>query len=238
MNRSYLICLTIAPVFISAAIYLTIVRIMAVYGQHNSYLKPRTIALLFMSSDFLSLVLQGAGGGITDTANTPSTKQSGINIMIAGLFLQAVSLATFLLYLAYFALACRRGSLDMSTDKYACRTRWMFKATLASVVLATTAILIRSIFRVDELWQGFNGKLWNNQVDFMVLDGGMMSFATLLLTVFHPGPAFGQQWHAANWSFRTKSSEKTSHGRAQYGDASELGAVSGKIPAKRSRGRG
>lgn len=209
---SYLICLTIAPVFISASIYLSIVRIISLYGQHLSYFKPRTIALLFMTSDFISLVLQAAGGAIADTA-VGSGKLTGTHIMVAGLFLQAVSLTVFLLYLAYFALKCRSGSLDMDPAKTACHSRGLFKVFLFSLILATVAILVRSIFRVAELWQGFAGELWNDELDFMVLDGGMMSLAVLLLTVFHPGPAFGEQWHAANWSLRSNHQQESKQSR-------------------------
>ncbi|KAF2023436.1 RTA1-domain-containing protein [Setomelanomma holmii] len=214
----YLICLTIAPVFISASIYLSIVRIIGLYGQHLSYFKPRTVALVFMTSDFISLVLQAGGGAIADTS-VGTAKLTGINIMIAGLFLQAVSLSVFLLFLAYFAMKCRGNSLDMDPAKIACRNRGLFKVFLFSLVIDTVAILVRSIFRVAELWEGFAGELWNNEKDFMVLDGGMMSLAVLLLTVFHPGPAFGEQWHATKWSFKSvphqepKLSRKSKHRR-------------------------
>jgi hypothetical protein len=74
---------TIAPVFISAAIYLSLSRIVILYGEHLSYFKPRTIAIIFMASDLISLILQAAGGGIVDTTDDPITKQSGIDTMIA-----------------------------------------------------------------------------------------------------------------------------------------------------------
>lgn len=209
---SYLICLTIGPVFISASIYLSIARIISLYGQDLSYFKPRTIALAFMTSDFISLVLQAAGGAIADLSEG-AARQTGINIMVAGLFLQAISLSAFLLYLAYFALKCRNGSLDMDPAKITCRDSGIFKAFIFSLLIATVAILIRSIYRVAELWQGFSGELWNNERDFMILDGGMMGLAVLLLTAFHPGPAFKEQWHAANWTFKSNPSQKPSHHR-------------------------
>jgi hypothetical protein len=209
--HSYLICLTIAPVFISASIYLCIARIISLYGEDLSFFKPRTIALVFMTSDFCSLVLQAAGGGIADTAADQTGKLTGTHIMVAGLFLQVVSLVVFLLYLIYFALRCKSGSLDMDPAKVTCRDRGLFKVSLISLLAATMAILARSIFRVSELWEGFGGELWNSEKDFLVLDGGMVSLAVLLLTVLHPGPAFGEQWQAANWSFRSTTPRKSSH---------------------------
>ena len=55
-------------------------------------------------------------------------------------------------------------------------------------------ILIRCSFRVAELAHGFKGKLANEQVPFMILEGGMMILAVLLMTIFHPGRYIGEDW--------------------------------------------
>jgi len=163
----------------------------------------------FMTCDFLSLLLQAVGGAIADTAEYLSALQdTGINIMIAGLILQVVGLSAFLIVCADFFLRCRRGNLDMAPEKVELRRKTLFKLTVGSLGLATVAVLIRSIFRVIELWQGFEGELWNNELDFMILDGAMVAIATICLTAFHPGPGYGPLWHAANWSFRAKKGEK------------------------------
>lgn len=202
----YLIMLTIAPVFITAAIYLCLSRIIVLYGSHLAPLKPRTIALLFMSSDFLSLVLQAAGGAIAETSNSNGgSGKIGIDIMIAGLLLQAISLAFFTGVWAWFQLRVRSGVPDQDAGKITTRSRLGFKLFQGGLLLATTSIIIRSIYRVAELWGGFAGDLWNNEVDFMILDGAMIALAVVVLTALHPGVAFGEQWHAANWSFRGNS---------------------------------
>jgi hypothetical protein len=73
--------------------------------------------------------------------------------------------------------------------------------------LATTFILIRSIYRVVELQGGFNGTVASNEKAFMVLEGPMIILATFLLTIFHPGIAFNGMWNAASWSLREKKSK-------------------------------
>ena len=176
---------------------------MVVYGQTLSRFKPRTVAIFFMTSDFLSLLLQAIGGAIADTADDHATSQTGINIMIAGLVLQAVSLSVFLIFCADFAWRTRRGVLNMEPAKQATRGRGFFKIFLGSLLLATVAILIRSIFRAAELWGGFSGSLWNDETDFLILDGAMIGLASICLTALHPGVAFGGQWFAANWNFRS-----------------------------------
>jgi hypothetical protein len=171
-----------------------------------------------MTSDFLSLVLQAAGGGIADTAadDEQDLKRTGIDIMIAGLVLQAV-----------FLRVRRHGMDNSSPERNALRSRFVFKAFLASLLLATVAILARSIFRAAELWAGFEGELWNSETDFLVLDGAMIALAVLLLSALHPGLAFGGQWHAANWSLRSgkekKSSEPSSEPRRKLESVSDAG---------------
>lgn len=60
----YLICTTIAPVFTAAAVYLTLARIVVVYGENLSRIRPRTYTLLFSGMDVVALVVQATGGGI------------------------------------------------------------------------------------------------------------------------------------------------------------------------------
>ena len=62
-------------------------------------------------------------------------------------------------------------------------------------MIATLTIFIRSCFRVAELQQGFDGKLANQQVSFMILEGAMTAIASIALTVAHPGLLFGAFWN-------------------------------------------
>lgn len=167
-----------------------------------------------MSSDFMSLVLQALGGGIADTAD-PGThlRTIGIDIMIAGLVLQVISLVVYLAVCTDLAVRClrRKSMLDPSPEKVAVRSRVFFKLFLASLLLSTLAILARSIFRAAELWGGFSGDLWNDETDFLILDGAMVSLASLLLCALHPGTAFKGTWRAANWNLRKKKGARGQH---------------------------
>jgi hypothetical protein len=71
--------------------------------------------------------------------------------------------------------------------------------------LATIFILTRSCFRVAELAKGFGGKLANQQVPFMILEGAMIVLATATMTIYHPGHAFGDKWDDAGWSWKKES---------------------------------
>ncbi|KAF2152230.1 RTA1-domain-containing protein [Myriangium duriaei CBS 260.36] len=201
-----LVCLTIAPAFISAAIYSSLSRLAVVYGQEVARFGPRTYTLAFISCDIMSLVLQAAGGAITATAVAGSSeKQTGVNTMIAGLASQVASLSLFLLLaldLIWQANHAPRDSLD--PHFVSLRNRALFFWFPPAIMLATVAIFVRCCFRVAELKGGFGGGLANNQAMFMVFEGPMIMIALIILTIFHPGTCFGgmRGWRQANWVWR------------------------------------
>jgi hypothetical protein len=49
---TYLIPLTIGPVFLAAAVYLCLARIVVVYGENLGLMRPRSYTLLFYCCDF------------------------------------------------------------------------------------------------------------------------------------------------------------------------------------------
>ncbi|PKX96390.1 RTA1 domain-containing protein [Aspergillus novofumigatus IBT 16806] len=218
----YLICLTIGPAFLSAAIYICLGHIVVVYGEGISRLKPRTYTIIFVLCDFLSLVLQAAGGAITSTADhdQQDLRQTGINIMIAGLASQVASLGVFLCLCADFAWRVYKNPDKLNESMYHLRKTLKWKAFLIGLTVATLAIFVRSIFRVAELREGFDGPLANDEVTFMILEGAMMVIATLCLTVLHPGYCFGGYWDQTSWKSIKQSSQlsltalKTQNSRA------------------------
>lgn len=81
----YLISLTIGPVFIAAAIYLCLGRIVVVYGEEISRIKPRGYTLFFLGCDFVALSVQTIGGGIA--ASAPITNRSMVPYSLRNLLL-------------------------------------------------------------------------------------------------------------------------------------------------------
>ena len=206
----YIIALTIAPVFTTAAIYLCLARIIGLYGPHLSRFAPRTIAITFMVSDLISLVLQAAGGAFASVSEGYNSGRKGANIMIGGLILQVVSLVAFAMVCADFAARCVRGNLVEHDEYSRTRKRLYFKAFLFTIALSTVTIFIRSVYRAAELWSGFSGKLWNDENTFMILDGAMIAIASISLSGLHPGKAFGHLWATTNWSLKRKRSTQQS----------------------------
>lgn len=93
-----------------------------------------------------------------------------------------------------------------------------------ALFLATATLFVRTVFRSVELSEGFSGKLANNEVQFMVLDGVMVLIASICMTVMHPGYAFGRRWNDASFPFRTpKATSGDGGSQTAAGESSDIG---------------
>lgn len=116
---SNIIGLTIAPVFFTAAMYLTLSRIIIHYGVHNSFLTPGWYTGIFMTADVLSLICQSVGGGIADMAGNPTDADKGVKIMVGGLAFQIVSMTFFMVLVAVFFFRVRKDLIRQRATNWA-----------------------------------------------------------------------------------------------------------------------
>ncbi|KAK9320887.1 RTA1 like protein-domain-containing protein [Lipomyces orientalis] len=196
----YLVCLTIAPAFLGAAVYLCLSRIVVIYGENLSRFKPRTYTLVFIACDIISLLLQASGGAIASGSGS-SSAMTGKNLMLAGLIFQVVATLLFMTACAEFAWRVQQASLDARDPKHVeLRNSRLFLVFLWGLAVAISCIFARSVYRVAELSQGFHGTLANQQVTFMILEGAMIFIAAGAQTLLHPGYCFQGSWDAANFS--------------------------------------
>jgi RTA1 like protein len=156
----------------------------------------------------VSLLLQAAGGVTASMSDGDKhISEIAINVMVAGLSFQVVSLAIFAAACTEFGLRVRRERKEDLNPSFAdVRPTLWFRAFLWVLGLATLAILLRSVFRCAELKDGFQGPLANDEITFMILEGAMIVFVVLLMTACHPGIAFQDTWNSAGWHLRTKIS--------------------------------
>jgi len=205
----YLITLTIGPVFIAAAIYLTLGRIVVVHGAFISRIKPRTYTTFFLGCDIVSLVVQAVGGGIAASTplDNPHMIDVGTNILVAGLSIQVASLFAFSACSLEFLWRVRKNP-EMRNPEFAdLVSSKRFKMFLIALFGATACLFVRTVFRSVELSEGFSGKLANQEVEFMVLDGVMIILACLCLSIWHPGHGFGGRWNEAKFRFRNSKNK-------------------------------
>ncbi|KAJ3164838.1 hypothetical protein HDU88_005050 [Geranomyces variabilis] len=194
----YIVCLTIGPAFLSACIYLSLGRIISVQGPHLSRLSPRMYTYLFVGFDFVSLVLQSLGGALASNHTNADISHLGINIMIAGVSSQVVSMAAFMLVWTELWLRTRRASeSDKPVEFSTLRNSTSFKRFEYALAVATVLIFVRCVYRVVELAGGFDGAVANNEPLFMVFEAPFVGGAAAALSFFHPGRIFKGDWSTA-----------------------------------------
>ncbi|KAL8699889.1 MAG: hypothetical protein Q9201_005753 [Fulgogasparrea decipioides] len=180
----------------AAGIYLTLSRIVVTFGEENSRIKPLSYPRIFIPCDILSLLLQAIGGGMASAAShSNKSPDTGDHIMVTGLAFQVFTLLVFMLLCTDFAVRTvirmnRMGEAALNPTHVTLRRSVKFRAFLVALALSTVCIFIRSVFRVIELGEGWDGALMKNQTLFIVLEGVMVVIAVLVLNAFHPGLCF------------------------------------------------
>ncbi|KAG8990458.1 hypothetical protein FRB94_000290 [Tulasnella sp. JGI-2019a] len=90
-----IVCTIFAPSFMTAAFFVTFVRIVTIIGPEYSRLSPRIYTALFVGVDVIALVIQSIGGGMAASANTAQGSESGSHVMVGGIILQMAAITIY-----------------------------------------------------------------------------------------------------------------------------------------------
>jgi hypothetical protein len=166
-------CLIIAPAFNSAAIYLTLKHIILCFGEEFSVIKARWYTYIFIAGDLLSLVMQGAGGGIASTADTESAQEVGDDLLMAGISWQVVALFSFFCMAAWYGV--RRWKAvkhhPLSTEAATAINQRKFRLFAFGIGSAWFAIFLRCIYRIVEMTGGWGNEIMRDEVTFIIFEG-------------------------------------------------------------------
>lgn len=111
-----LVCLTLSPVFLMAAIYNLFGQLVVIHGRHYSWLKPMYYSYIFITCDVISLVVQAVGGGLSAVAASEyDDVDPGTYTMIAGIAFQVFSMSVFLLF--WFRFVWNMYFMDVNNEK-------------------------------------------------------------------------------------------------------------------------
>ncbi|KAB5558664.1 RTA1 like protein-domain-containing protein [Coniochaeta sp. 2T2.1] len=158
-----IVCVTTAPVFFCAAIYVTLALTVTNLSVQTARFPPKYFYWVFITSDLTSLVLQAVGGALSTSSSGAS--QTAINIALAGLGLQVFTLVVFSgLMVDYLVRFRRTVEAKEKLDR-------RMKVFLGALSLAILLILARCAFRVDELSEGYDGPLVADEGLFIGLEG-------------------------------------------------------------------
>ncbi|KAI4177483.1 MAG: hypothetical protein LQ343_000464 [Gyalolechia ehrenbergii] len=213
-NIAFLVCITLAPAFYTAAIYITLYKMYVLFpllfpsappgappptlsqklnsfprilylGPEHARFPPKAYYWIFIPCDILSLVLQSLGGALSSTSEGSS--QAAVNVSIAGLSFQVFTLLVFIALTLEFSFRWRKARRANPDRKHVSRA---FKIFVWFLSLSILFILIRCLYRIDELSEGYSGPLISNEGLVIALEGVMVLVALYCLIIAHPGPVF------------------------------------------------
>ncbi|KAF9041080.1 RTA1-domain-containing protein [Hymenopellis radicata] len=196
----------IGPTPFLAANFIIFGAIVRIMGQGYSRLSPRYYSIIFVSCDVISLVVQGAGGGIAASGNTLEDANMGGNIMLGGIVFQLVVMTLFLLLAGEFfyrfftdsPIAGRDFARVDSVGSHVTLTNSGYRLSskmrlmLVALFFNTACLYIRAVYRTIELAGGWHGAIIETEIWFNIFDGAMVVLAFYTLNFAHPGRLLGR----------------------------------------------
>ncbi|KAK3703259.1 hypothetical protein LTR37_014599 [Vermiconidia calcicola] len=175
------IMLLVAPALFAASVYMQLARIVLMVGGDKLLFIRRTwLTRLFVSGDILSFLMQSSGGGLMSTGSSdPSTVSMGQNIILAGLILQVIYFALFVIVGAIFHIKLRKQPTDKSND-----LPW--QRHMFSLYGVSLLIFIRCVIRVVEYAQGHDGYIITHELFLYIFDAVPMLLVMGIMNVVHP----------------------------------------------------
>ncbi|OJT04690.1 hypothetical protein TRAPUB_4484 [Trametes pubescens] len=203
----------IAPSPLVAALFILFGRISERLGEHYGRLTAMWYSIIFLTCDIISLVTQGVGGGIAGSSiGDQSQVDLGGNIMLAGIIFQLASITVFVLLMSEYFLRyltdrpIRKAQKDPNAEEAYIPARGAttpkMRLMIVCVLAMTFFLIIRSVYRMIELIDGFNGKIIQTEIYFNIFDGAMVVCAIYTLNVLHPGWLLERVYHQTAVSLR------------------------------------
>ncbi|KAK0713416.1 parasitic phase-specific protein PSP-1 [Lasiosphaeria miniovina] len=178
------VCITTAPVFFCSSIYVLLTRTINNLDRSLSRFNPKFFVWIFIPCDIFSLILQAAGGALSSVQAGTGNK-AGVRLSMVGLAFQVVTLVIFVgLFVDYVARYVHKSKGAPLPSR--------IKIFLSFLLLSILFILVRCVYRIDELSDGYDGPLIHDEKLFVGLESVMMLLAVFCLNIAHPGIAFGR----------------------------------------------
>ncbi|CEJ62836.1 hypothetical protein PMG11_11322 [Penicillium brasilianum] len=183
------ILILLAPPLFAVSIYMVLSRlIIHLRAEELSAVSVKWMPKIFVVGDVVGFVAQAAGGGIMASGSV-SSYNLGEHITVAGLAVQLLFFAIFMVTCALFHYRLRRCPtakvIQVKSDKNGKAFR-TWESLLVGLYISSLLILVRSVFRLIEFAQGNDGYLISHEVFLYVFDATLMFLAMAAMAAFHP----------------------------------------------------
>ncbi|RUS16534.1 RTA1 like protein-domain-containing protein [Endogone sp. FLAS-F59071] len=196
--------LLLPPLILALGGYIAVARIIS-FSQTSTFIKPKVVENFFFCIDCLAFVVQAGGGGMTAIAALASI---GSKIALIGLFVGLLSFLSFSVITIYVQNSSKFvfQSLDSRKQQYGYRN---WRPIYIPLYINIVVLLIRSIYRIVENAQGYDGYLMNHEYYFYGFDTLMILIATGSYIIWYPGRYIQPDLIMADNEMLTESQEGT-----------------------------
>ncbi|KAF4465663.1 rta1 domain-containing [Fusarium albosuccineum] len=184
-------CLTLllGPALLAASVYMVLGRLIQFLDAGTlSPIRPRWLTKVFVLGDVLSFVTQGAGGAIHARAKSLDDLNLGEDVIVAGLVIQIVFFAVFIIVIGIFHYRINGSPTTTSST-----TNVPWRRFLQVLYVASCLIMIRSVFRVAEYAMGSDGPLLSSEAYLYVFDAALVFLVAAMFNIFDPGKIIPRQ---------------------------------------------
>ena len=187
-------CITVAPVFIAASIYVYLLRYATWASEEGlrtgwaGKIGRRTILWIFITADAVCTLLQVTGAALIGAKTSKHKNPSHANsILVGGLAAQTFAFSIFLAL-----LISPVASMSRSRERMDRRTRLITQKCTFVLCAAGGLIMLKTIFRLCESAQGVFGYLSSHEVLFGTLEFAPVVVAVALLNLWTPATLYTQ----------------------------------------------
>ncbi|KAH6845697.1 RTA1 like protein-domain-containing protein [Chaetomium sp. MPI-CAGE-AT-0009] len=185
--------IVLAPVLIAAGNYLLIGRLIRAVldparTRHRVLgLPARLLTRVFVGCDVVSCLVQVSGSAVASSVQwVGRTAEVGMDVLIAGLVVQAVAFAVILGVLGRFWFLAGKGGCVAADAPCG------WQRVVVAVCVSSVLIMIRCIYRVAEFAEGIEGYSFTHEWLFWVFESAPMLVAIGVFCVFHPSAYLGR----------------------------------------------
>lgn len=170
-------------------------------AEKVSLVRPRWLTVTFVTGDVLSFLMQASGmlkyyfiykttitmlnltrviGAGLMIANS-SNPSNGEHVIIGGLFVQIIFFGFFMVTSIIFDLRLLRNPTQASSE-----LSFIWRRHLSALYATSILILIRSVVRVVEYMEGYQGYVMTHEAFIYVFDALLMFVVMLIMIYIHP----------------------------------------------------
>lgn len=173
------VLLLVAPALLSASVYMELGRIVLwIRGEDLLFIRRTWLTKIFVTGDIISFLAQGAGAGLM-AGSDPDQAKTGQHVIVGGLCVQVLFFGLFVIAAAIFNSRINRHPTPLASI-----VPW--RRHMHSLYAVSVLIFIRSIVRMIEFIQGFEGYIISHEVFLYIFDATMMFFAMVVMNWIHP----------------------------------------------------